>query len=326
MAGQRTIVKTDVTSSLIARIAETNGVRCIGDLLVGFKYIGAEMNRLETEGRMDGFILGTEESHGYLMGNYARDKDAAGAAIWLAEYAAELKRADLTLVDQLARLYAEHGYCTNQLTEIRLLGAAGMEQIGRIMDHLRRQPPAAFGDFAVRSKRDRWQEDPQPHLSRTDTSSRNVLVFQMAPSPPISGMRVTVRPSGTEPKVKMYVEVMGQPCEQRRLAAVRAEVLAIGERLEKAVLRACYRILGVTFPERGFLLFWQLPLADKLHYFEIEEAVAGLGAVDDAEERRRRLQELLAFLGANPVEKVDAAFKARYGEDIRSYLALEDRI
>ncbi|MBL0712249.1 MAG: phospho-sugar mutase, partial [Desulfosarcina sp.] len=91
------IIKTDVTTSLIATIAEAHGVNCIGDLLVGFKYIGEEMNKLEAEGRMEGFILGTEESHGYLMGNYARDKDAAGAAIWIAEQAAELKQGGKTL-------------------------------------------------------------------------------------------------------------------------------------------------------------------------------------------------------------------------------------
>ena len=80
---ESTIIKTDVTTALIARIAQTHRVQCIGDLLVGFKYIGEEMNRLEAEGRLEGFILGTEESHGFLMGNYARDKDAAGAAVWL---------------------------------------------------------------------------------------------------------------------------------------------------------------------------------------------------------------------------------------------------
>ena len=118
---------------------------------------------------MDGFILGTEESHGYLMGNYARDKDAAGAAVWLAEYAAELKRSGRTLVDELDRIYADYGYCHNYLTEIRLLGATGMDQIQHIMDHLRQHMVETFGEFGVQSKRDRWEGDPQPHLSRTDT-------------------------------------------------------------------------------------------------------------------------------------------------------------
>lgn len=320
---ESTIIKTDVTTSLIARMAEANGVSCIGDLLVGFKYIGEEMNRLEAAGWMDSFILGTEESHGFLMGNYARDKDAAGAAIWIAEYAAELKQSGRTLMDQLDRIYADYGYCHNYLTEIRLLGAAGMQQIQHIMDHLRQQTVDAFGAFGVLSKRDRWEGDPQPHLSRTDTSSRNVLIFQLANQAPTSSIRVTVRPSGTEPKIKMYFEVVGRPCSTDRIAAAKTEIQGICQRLEKAVMQYCYRILGVDFPERGFLLFWQLPLTDKLHYFDIEEDIAALQSLGTPAERGSRLDKLLAFLGANPLEKIDAAFKDRYGADIRGYLDLE---
>jgi phosphoglucomutase/phosphomannomutase len=318
-----TIIKTDVTTSLIARIAESNGVRCIGDLLVGFKYIGAEMNRLETDGRMQGFILGTEESHGYLMGNYARDKDAAGAAIWIAEYAAELKQSGITLVDQLDRIYADHGYCHNELTEIRLLGAVGMEQIRTIMDDLRQRSVKAFGDFNVRSKRDRWEGPPQPHLSRTDTASRNVLVFYLRDHGETSGMRVTIRPSGTEPKVKMYFEVVGKPCPIEQLDGTKTAIRKIGEDLEKAVMQHCYRILGIDFPERGFLLFWQLPLTDKLHYFEIEDDIAALKPLASRADRQEGLKTTLAFLGANPVEKIDDAFRARYGEGIRSFLDID---
>ncbi len=318
-----TLIKTDVTTSLIARLAESKGVQCIGDLLVGFKYIGAEMNRLDTAGKMPGFILGTEESHGYLTGNYARDKDAAGAAIWIAEFAAELKRAGMTLVDQLDRIYAAHGYCRNDLTEIRLLGAVGMEQIRAIMDELRQRPVEAFGDFGVQSKRDRWEGPPQPHLSRTDTASRNVLVFFLQNTDETSSMRVTIRPSGTEPKVKMYFEVVGKPCPLAQLDAAKAAIRKIGERLEKAVMRHCYRILGIDFPERGFLLFWQLPLTDKLHYFEIEDDIAALQQVASLQERQNRLQALLGFLGANPVEKIDDAFKARFGESLRSFINID---
>jgi len=321
---ESTIIKTDVTTALIARIAQTHGVQCIGDLLVGFKYIGEEMNRLAAEGRLAGFILGTEESHGFLMGNYARDKDAAGAAVWLAEYAADLKRSGRTLIDQLDRIYAQYGYCHNYLTEIRLLGATGMEQIQHIMDHLRQHTVNAFGEFGVQSKRDRWQGDPQPHLSRTDTSSRNVLIFQLEKLTATESMRVTVRPSGTEPKVKMYFEVIGRACTVEGLAAAKAEVKAICQRLEKAVMQYCYRILGVDFPERGFLLFWQLPLTDKLHYFTIEDDLAALRMLENAADRQTRLSALLAFLGANPIEKIDAAFQARYKRGIRAYLDLND--
>ena len=146
------IIKTDVTTSLIQKIADENKVRCIGDLLVGFKYIGNLMNKIESEKKIDHFILGTEESHGYLTGNYARDKDAACAAVWISEHAAELKTKNKTLFDDLSEIYAKYGYCHNYLTEIRLLGAKGMEQIMSIMDHLRDTKIDSFGEFMVGKK------------------------------------------------------------------------------------------------------------------------------------------------------------------------------
>ncbi len=316
------VIKTDVTTSLIAAISETMGMECIGDLLVGFKYIGEEMNRLDAAGRMAEFVLGTEESHGFLMGNYARDKDAAGAAIWIAEHAAELKREGQSLLDQLNRIYATYGYCHNHLTEIRLLGAKGMEQIRKIMDHLREEAIAAIGDFRVSRRIDRWQGAPEPHLSPTDTSSRNVLVFYLESPEGIQGLRITVRPSGTEPKVKMYFEIMGRPCDPAQLEESRAHIVAICHRLEKQLMLYCYGILGVDFPERGFLLFWQLPLDTKMKYFEIEGEIAALKGIDDRVPRRQALEDLLQFLGANPVQKIDPAFEARYGKGVMEYLEL----
>lgn len=317
------IIKTEVTSSLIDTIAADNDIQCIGDLLVGFKYIGERMNRLEAEGRQGDFILGTEESHGFLMGNYARDKDAAGAAVWLAELCSLLKAEGRTLVDYLDGVYAKYGYCHNYLTEIRLLGARGIGQIAGIMAHLRESEIGVVGDFTVSEKIDRWQGEPQPHLSRTDTSSRNVLVLKLENLPETRSIRITVRPSGTEPKFKIYIEVLGRPFDLSAIKEAKARIAGIKEQLERAFMAYCYGILGVDFPERGFLLFWQLPLDDKMHYFTIEERIAELRAVADAHERRRQLDGLLAFLGANPVLKVDRAFAARYGSGIMGYLGLE---
>ena len=204
------IIKTDVTTSLIQKIADENNIQCIGDLLVGFKYIGDLMNKIEGENKIDHFILGTEESHGYLTGNYARDKDAACAAVWISEHAAELKKNKKTLLDDLAEIYAKYGYCHNYLTEIRLLGARGMEQILFIMNHLRDTKIDSFGKFSVREKRDRKDGDPQPHLSRTDSSARNMLVYQIDNRPDTTSMRVTVRPSGTEPKIRLTAEAKSE--------------------------------------------------------------------------------------------------------------------
>ncbi len=322
LSSDRVIVKTEVTTSLIDRMAARHGIRCIGDLLVGFKYIAAEMNRLEAAGRGEDFLFGCEESHGYLTGTYARDKDAAGAAVWLAEYASELQASGRTLGDALEEIYCTYGCGHNHLTEIRLLGAKGMEQIAALMDHYRNERIERFGDFAVVKTVDRWRGDPQPHLSETDTAARNVVVFHLADTPETDGVRITVRPSGTEPKIKMYFEILSKPCSPEELPRVRAHLAGLRERLERSFMLAAYRRIGIDFPERGFLLFWQLPLQDKLRYFEIEDELAGLRDLSDPQERRRKLEGLLGFLGANPVEKIDRAFRARFGRGVTEFLNL----
>jgi phosphoglucomutase/phosphomannomutase len=316
------IIKTDVTTSLIQKIADENGVQCIGDLLVGFKYIGDLMNKIESENKIDHFILGTEESHGYLTGSYARDKDAACAAVWICEHAAELKKNKKTLLDDLAQIYARYGYCHNYLTEIRLLGAKGMEQILSIMNHLRDTKIDAFGEFIVREKIDRRDGEPQPHLSRTDSSARNMLIYHMDNRPDTTAMRLTVRPSGTEPKIKMYFEVFGKPFKLENIDSEKKKVINIREDLEKTLMQYCYKLLDVNFPDRGFLLFWQLPLDDKLKYFEIEDDITNLKSISDNDQRKKELYRRLEFLGANPIEKVNKAFQAKYKRGILEYLGL----
>jgi phosphoglucomutase/phosphomannomutase len=316
------VVKTDVTTSLMQKIALENEVKCIGNHLVGFKYIADEMNKIEKEGNIDDFIFGAEESHGYLTGNYARDKDAACAAIWLCEHAAELKKQQKTLLDDLNDIYATYGYCHNYLTEIRLLGAKGMEQISLIMDHLRDTKIESFDNFRVKERLDRRRGDPQPHLSKTDTSARNMLIYFIGDLPQTAGIKITVRPSGTEPKIKMYFEVIGKPCNLENLADEKTKITGIRQELEKTFMQYCYRLLEVDFPDRGFMLFWQLPLDDKLKYFDIEDKIVNLKNISDALTRKKELDELLSFLGANPVEKVDNAFKEKYSAGILEYLEL----
>jgi phosphoglucomutase/phosphomannomutase len=324
LSPQNVVIKTDVTTSLISNIAEDNRVQCIGNLLVGFKYIADEMNELEKENRIDKFILGAEESHGYIMGNYCRDKDAASGAIWICEHAAELKQKSRTLMDHLDEIYSKYGYCHNYLTEIRLLGAKGMEQIKQIMNHLRNNNLESFGEFAVKEKIDRWQGDPQPHLSATDTASRNVLTYNLDSLPNTESIKITVRPSGTEPKIKMYFEVFGKPFDPENIDVEKGTIVEVRERIERAFMQYCYKIIGVDFPERGFLLFWQLPLNDKLKYFEVEDKIADLKGIADKERRKAELANLLGFLGANPIKKVDEAFKKKNGAGIREYLELVD--
>jgi phosphoglucomutase/phosphomannomutase len=316
------VIKTEVTTSLIQKIADENKVQCIGDLLVGFKYIGDVMNKIESQNKIDHFIMGTEESHGYLTGNYSRDKDAACAAVWISEHAAELKKKNQTLLDDLAAIYAKYGYCHNYLTEIRLLGAKGMEQIMFIMNHLRDTKIDSFGQFVVRDKYDRRDGEPQPHLSRTDSSARNVLIYHFNRVAGTTSIRVTVRPSGTEPKIKMYFEVFGRPFELENIDPQKEKVVKIREELEKTFMQYCYKLLEVDFPDRGFLLFWQLPLNDKLKYFEIENDITHLKSISDKNERKEQLFKLLQFLGANPIQKINRAFKEKHQAGILEYLGL----
>jgi phosphoglucomutase/phosphomannomutase len=115
---------------------------------------------------------------------------------------------------------------------------------------------------------------------------------------------------------------MGLPCETAQLAAARKQIEAVCDKLEKQFMQFCYGILGVDFPERGFLLFWQLPLDTKMKYFEIEEEIAALKTVGAPAARQRALDGLLQFLGTDPVQKIDPAFENRYGKGVMEYLEL----
>ncbi|HUW21913.1 MAG TPA: phospho-sugar mutase [Candidatus Bathyarchaeia archaeon] len=318
----KVIVKTDVTSSLISVIAKKCNIRIIGDLLVGYKYISQIMDELEREGLIGNFLFGAEESHGYISGNYLRDKDATIPAVWLSELAGELKENGQTLLHYLDEIYARYGYFQNYLTEIRLLGAEGMEEINKIQSVLRKTKPKNFGNFLVNKIWDRWEGPPQPHLSATDTASRNVLVFYMKPTGKISQMRITVRPSGTDPKIKMYFEIGTHPFNIQEIKERKGEVNQIMSEFERAFMKYCYKIIGIDFPDRGFLLFWQLPAKIKMRYFEIEKEIIRLRKVKNKQMRKKRLDAKLDFLGSDPIKKVDKAFSAKYGQSIYEYLNL----
>jgi len=311
------IIKTEVTSGLIEKIAKENNVTCIGNLLVGFKYIGEEMNKLEDAGRINDFLLGCEESHGYIAGNYARDKDAAIAALWLAELAAEQKTRDKTLADYLNDIYCHYGYFKNYLTEIRIPGADGLEKIQKIQGYLRNQAPKNFGAYTVISTHDHFSGE--SFLSETDKSSRDVLVFHLE-TPTKQNVKITARPSGTEPKIKFYFEISTEPCKNDELSLVIEQSDILCKAIEKEFLNYCYKIIGVDFPDRGYLLFWQLPLNKKLQYFEIEDKLSELDKIDNLEEKRNQLASLLSFLGSDPIEKIDNAFRARFGKSVREHL------
>lgn len=314
------VVKTTVTTNLATRIAEQNGVEIIGELPVGFKYIGQEMNKLEKTGRSDDFLLGIEESNGYIAGNYLRDKDAAIAGVWLAELAADLKIQGKTIVDYLTEVYSKYGYFRNYLTEIRLPGAEGMEQIQKIQVDLRKNQPKTFGDFNVSSMEDFL--DRKPLVSDTDRSSKDLMVFHMDPPQGYETMRVTVRPSGTEPKSKMYFEIGTKPFEIGQYKEIKERTEILMKDFEKVVLKYCYKIIGIDFPDRGFLLFWQVPMKDKMKYFDIEPEIEALKSETDIKVKEEKLGKILEFLGKDPIQKVDDAFKAKNKVGIKEFLGL----
>ncbi len=197
------VCKTIVTTDLISLIAGHFGLTPVDDLLVGFKYIGDVINNLSED---QTFVFGAEESHGYLFTDFVRDKDAAVAAVLLAECAAELKRQGRTLRDYLDDIYRAFGYfCEVQKSTYRE-GARGNEEIAQIMNGLRQDPPAAIGGHKVVEVIDRQTNtvrNLQTGTTRTiQGSTGNVLAFTLTEK---GHTRVTARPSGTEPKIKYYV-------------------------------------------------------------------------------------------------------------------------
>ena len=204
LTGKQFVAKTIVTTDMIEAIASRYGVKCYGNMLVGFKYVG-EIIR-QKEGKEE-FLFGSEESFGSLKGTYARDKDGASASLPLAEYAAELKREGRTLYDRLLELYTEYGLFVERLDTFTYPGAKGFAEMREIMERLRKNPPAEVGGHKTTAVLD------YSTLTRTDVESGatseidcikgNVVVLEFDNEP---ARRFTIRPSGTEPILKVYTQ------------------------------------------------------------------------------------------------------------------------
>ena len=197
------VCKTIVTTDLISLIAAHFGMTPVDNLLVGFKYIADVIDNLSGD---QTFVFGTEESHGYLAGDFTRDKDAAIAAVLLAECAAQLKRQNRTVRDYLDEIYRAFGYFCEMQKSTHRAGTRGNEEIAQIMKGLRQNPPHAIGGHAVVEVIDH-QTRTARHLQTGNTRTiegvaGNVLAFTFTER---GHTRVTARPSGTEPKIKYYV-------------------------------------------------------------------------------------------------------------------------
>lgn len=223
------IVKTIVTTDLAQAVARHYGAACYGNLLVGFKYVGQLIRQKEATGEV--FVIGGEESYGLLKGDYARDKDGASGALPLAEYAAELKKQGKTLYDRLLELYGQHGIYLHRLDNISAPGADGFERMRHIMQQLRDHPPARVGDHdvtAILDYNDLTRRDlATGQTSPIDCASGNVVVLEFGDAK----RRVTVRPSGTEPKMKLYAQWYVD-AESRELPAIDAQYQVVARELE----------------------------------------------------------------------------------------------
>lgn len=200
--GRGLFCKTIVTSDLAALIARSFGLHVVVDLPVGFKHVGAEIERMP-EGTT--FVFGTEESHGYLADARIRDKEAA-TGILLAEFAARAKQDNRTLRDELDEIYRTHGYFREVQRSVVLPGTEGTRRIEGIMAALRDEPPRRMGGRAVCRMIDRLSgqaRDLSADTTGTVTGEKvNILVFTFSET---GHTRVIVRPSGTEPTIKYYV-------------------------------------------------------------------------------------------------------------------------
>jgi phosphoglucomutase/phosphomannomutase len=194
------VVKTLVTTDMIRAIADSYGVRTCGNLQVGYKFIA---QTIDAEGPQE-FVFGAEESHGYLVGQYVRDKDGVVACQLMAELAAVAKAQGKSLHERLEALYWQHGYHFEKQLNITMTGSEGMARMKALMALLRANPPATVGGLAVQQVRD-YQNlvTVQPDGSRQtlDGPQGDMVMLDFAEA----GNRIAIRPSGTEPKVKFYM-------------------------------------------------------------------------------------------------------------------------
>lgn len=197
------VVKSIVTTPLIEAICKEYNAE-VADLLTGFKYIGELITSLEKEGKEDNFVVGMEESYGYLRGIHARDKDAVVASLMIAEMAAVYKLKGMSLKQFMDSIYEKYGMYLNSVLNFAFEGASGMQKMSDIMNSLREKSPAAFADKKVVKIAD------YKTSTVTDVLSGDVKDIKLPKSNVLSysledNSKVIIRPSGTEPKIKIYI-------------------------------------------------------------------------------------------------------------------------
>ena len=205
-------IKTIVTTNMVEKIA--NKYNCyLYNVLTGFKFIGGVIAELEEKGEEDRCILGFEESYGYLSGSYVRDKDAVVASMLICEMACYLKSKGLSLIDYMNSLYEEYGYYSNMQFSFVCEGASGSERMNEIMTDLRNNTPKSLSNSKVVNSNDYLSSKSYNVLSGEitdiDLPKSNVLTFNLD-----NASSVAIRPSGTEPKIKVYIESVGKTSDE----------------------------------------------------------------------------------------------------------------
>ncbi|MEH6940723.1 phospho-sugar mutase [Bacillus sp. JJ722] len=211
LANNAVVIKSIVSTNMARSIAEQNNVT-IMDVLTGFKYIGEKIKEFE-QTKEYSFLFGFEESNGYLAGTYARDKDAIVATMLIAEMACYYQLKKMSLYEALCILYKKYGYFEEQCVSITLSGLDGVEKIKTIMKNLRNNFPFELANLSVSKVRDYKSGKVRNVItndeSSTDLPTADVLFYELE-----DGSSVIVRPSGTEPKLKLYIMVKGESHEE----------------------------------------------------------------------------------------------------------------
>ena len=199
-------VTTIVSTDMVNDIAKDYGIE-IRRVLTGFKYIGDQIALLESEGHPERFLLGFEESYGYLSGGYVRDKDAVNGSMLICEMASFYKNKGMTLVDAINGLYEKYGYYKNDLCNFAFEGEDGMKKMNAIMDGLRMNPPQEIAGCKVIGRSDYKLSVRTDGEEKTtiELPKSNVLEYRLE-----NGSKLIVRPSGTEPKIKIYLSGKGK--------------------------------------------------------------------------------------------------------------------
>ena len=205
-------LKTIVTTEMARAVAEANGLGCY-DTFTGFKFMAEKMNELESAGK-NTVIFSYEESYGYMIGHYVRDKDAVTASLLLTEMAAWYHAQGMTLFDALRSLYEKYGWYGEKTHNLVMPGLDGLEKMAALMQSLRAQPPVEIGGVAVAQYKDYSDGTVRDAATGAVTpmplSGSNVLRFELT-----DGSHIVVRPSGTEPKIKVYILTKGADAAER---------------------------------------------------------------------------------------------------------------